>query len=61
MKPVLYINSYYPSIRFVWLPLWIEYRPRDHYYKWPTFSWNKIYLWTIHIWIGFGTLRIHWG
>lgn len=55
MTPRLYVNSCYPSIRFVWLPLWIEYRPRDHFYKWPVFRRG-----VFDLWIGFGMLRVRW-
>ncbi len=49
----LFINSVYPSIRFVWGGLWIEYRPGDHYYKWPVIRRGRF-----EIWLVTGTLRI---
>jgi len=55
MSPKLYFNSCYPGVRFVWLPLWVEYRPGDHFCKWPIFRRGFVALW-----VGFGTLRVLW-
>ncbi len=55
MKPKLFINSCYPSLRFVWLPLWVEFRPYDHFHRWPVFRRSGL-----DIWLLIGTLRVRW-
>lgn len=64
MKFEYYKNSYYPSRRFVWGHLWVEWRPGDHYLR----EWGKrimhfhrsAYGRHFEIWLIRGTLRMYW-